>query len=123
MELIPHYAERIAWAYTRRPARRLLDESALALRRFDARRWDDLELPPTTWVVATNDAVLDPRHQRVSARFFGADVVECDAEHSMVVHSPGTVLEILDNRGTDPGEDQLSSQYASASCSMASSLV
>ncbi len=110
MELIPHYAERIAWAYTRRPPRRILDESALALRRFDARRWDDLELPPTTWVVATKDAVLDPRHQRASAGLFGADVVECDVQHSMVVHSPGTVLEILDARGNDPREDQRSSQ-------------
>ena len=92
----PELADHIAWAYTRRPAHRLLDETAAALRRFDARRWTDLSLPPTTWVVATRDSVLDPEHQRASARHFDSDVVEVEAHHSLVVHAPGAVLEILD---------------------------
>jgi pimeloyl-ACP methyl ester carboxylesterase len=95
----PHLAHHIAWAYTRRPERRLLDETAGALRRFDARDWADLALPPTTWVVATGDGVLAPDHQIASARHFGVEVLEVDAEHSMVVQAPEVVLEILDGFG------------------------
>ena len=91
-----HMAEHIAWAYTRRPVRRLLDETAAALRRFDARDWTDLTLPPTTWVVTSQDSVLAPEHQHASARHFDATVVEVEAQHSMVVQSPAAVLRILE---------------------------
>jgi hypothetical protein len=99
---IPHLADQIAWAYTRRPARALLDETAHALRRFDARSWDDLSLPPTTWVVATDDGVLAPDHQRASARHFDVPVMEVAAEHSMVVQSPMAVLGILEGVDVTP---------------------
>jgi pimeloyl-ACP methyl ester carboxylesterase len=98
---IPHLADHIAWAYTRRPARLLLDETAAVLRRFDARDWTELVLPPTTWVVATQDGVLAPEHQFASAHHFGAEVVEVEAQHSMVVQAPEVVLGIL--RSFDAG--------------------
>jgi pimeloyl-ACP methyl ester carboxylesterase len=94
-EMAPH----IAWAYTVRPLRRLLREAAAALRRFDARDWTDLFLPPTTWVVANQDRVLAPFHQRASARYFGAEIVELDVEHSMLVEARDQILEVLDRAG------------------------
>jgi len=98
----PHVAHHIAWAYTRRPSRRLLDETAHELRRFDARLWSDLRLPHTTWVVAARDGVLSADHQRASARHFGADIVELDAQHSMVIQAPEEVLEIIKGLGARP---------------------
>jgi pimeloyl-ACP methyl ester carboxylesterase len=98
----PHLAHHIAWAYTRRPARRLLDETAAALSRFDARKWSDLSLPPrTTWVVAKQDSILAPDYQLASARHFGATIVEVEAQHSMVFQAPETVIEILEGFGAD----------------------
>jgi pimeloyl-ACP methyl ester carboxylesterase len=97
----PELAEHLAWSYQDRPARRLLGETATALRHFDARHWNDLELPPATWVVAANDGVLAPEHQLASARHFAADVVVVDAQHSMVIESPNEVVEILERAGAD----------------------
>jgi pimeloyl-ACP methyl ester carboxylesterase len=99
LRLAPHLAHYIAWSYAKRPARRLLEETASCLSSFDAREWTDLALPPTTWVVATRDGVLAPDHQLASARHFGAEVVEVDAQHSMVVQAPEAVLGILDSFG------------------------
>jgi pimeloyl-ACP methyl ester carboxylesterase len=95
----PDVAHHIAWSYTQRPHRRRLGEAAHALRRFDARGWSDLSLPPTTWVIAGRDRVLAPGHQRASARFCGAQVVELDVEHSMMIQAHGDLLEILDTAG------------------------
>lgn len=98
----PHVAHHIAWAYTRRPPRRLLDETAAELSRFDAREWSDLDLPRrVTWVVAGQDSILAPEYQRASARRFAATVVEVDAQHSMVVQAPEAVIAILEGFGTD----------------------
>jgi hypothetical protein len=69
------------------------------LRRFDARGWTDLHLPPTVWVVAGRDRVLAPLHQRASARHFGAEVVELDVEHSKVVQAHPELLQLLDTVG------------------------
>lgn len=102
----PHLAHHIAWAYTRRPSRRLLDETATALSRFDARDWVDLGLPAdTTWVIAKQDSILAPEHQIASARHFNATVLEVDAQHSMVVQAPEAVLEILEGFDADRGAD------------------
>ena len=95
----PDQAHHIAWAYTRRPLPGLLREAAIALRRFDARAWPTLELPPTTWVVTSHDRVLPAKHQLASAEFFGADVIELEAEHPLVVQTPGPLREILDRVG------------------------
>lgn len=98
----PEHARYIAWAYTRRPDRRILDQTAAALRRFDAREWTDLALPPTTWVVATLDGVLAPEHQMASARRFATRVVEVASHHSMVVHDPQAVARMLEGCGRNP---------------------
>lgn len=103
LRLAPHIAEQIVWAYTRRPTRRLLDESAAALRRFDARTWADLTLPPTTWVIATRDGVLDAAHQSASAQHFDARVVELEAGHAMVIHLPEAVIRLLEDCEHPPG--------------------
>lgn len=91
----PELAHHIAWSYTRRPVGRLLQETASQLRRFDARRWDDLRMPPTTWVVTTDDGVLSPDHQRASARWFDAELLELPLQHSLVVQDPEAALAIL----------------------------
>ncbi len=93
----PHVADHIAWSYTCRPQRRLLDDTAAALRRFDARGWADLALPRTLWVVAREDTVLAPEHQRASALMVGAEMIEVDAQHSVVVQAPDAVLSILES--------------------------
>jgi hypothetical protein len=95
----PQVAHHIAWAYAQRPLRFRLREAAAVLRRFDARGWTDLALPPTTWVVAGRDRVLAPGHQRASARHLGADVVELDVEHSRVVQAHPALLELLETVG------------------------
>lgn len=92
----PHIADQIAWAYTRRPHRRVLDDSAAALRRFDARKWDDLALPPALWVVAGQDGVLSPEHQIASARHLGVATTTIDAQHSAVVLAPDDVAAVVD---------------------------
>lgn len=91
----PGVAPYIRWAHSRRPTPRVLSESAAALRRFDARDWTDFGLPPTQWVVPIRDGVLAPRHQYASARLFGAEVVEVEAEHSMVVQAPEKLLALI----------------------------
>jgi pimeloyl-ACP methyl ester carboxylesterase len=95
----PEVAHHIAWAYAQRPLRPRLREAAAVLRRFDARGWTDLHLPPTVWVVAGRDRVLAPLHQRASARHFGAEVVELDVEHSKVVQAHPELLQLLDTVG------------------------
>jgi pimeloyl-ACP methyl ester carboxylesterase len=94
-DLAPH----IAWAHGLRPVRQLLAEAAAALRRFDARGWTDLSLPPTIWVVADQDQILASTHQRASARHFGAECVELAVEHSMLLGARGEILEVLDRAG------------------------
>lgn len=94
-ELAPH----IAWAYGLRPLRHLLREAAVALSRFDSRGWTDLVPPSTVWVVATQDRVLSPAHQRASAALFGAEVVELDVEHSMLLQAREQILGLLERAG------------------------
>jgi len=91
-------AGHIAWEYDQRPSRRVLTESALELRRFDARTWSDVELPPTTWIVTRRDGVIPVHDQRSSARHFGAEVLEFDAEHSIIHDSPALLASALDSR-------------------------
>ena len=93
---LPESANHIAWAYARRPDRRILEATARCLRQFDARAWADLALPATTWVVAALDGVLAPDHQVASAEHFGADVVHFEAQHSLVVENAGAVVDLLE---------------------------
>lgn len=88
----PDQAGRIAWEYAARPSQKVLRESAAELRRFDAREWADLLLPPTAWVVAAADGIIHPRHQRASGELLGAEIIELDSEHSVVTEAPEEVL-------------------------------
>ncbi len=86
----PDNAPFVAWSHAVRPRRRILVESAWALRCFDARS-REFTLPPTTWVVTARDAVVAPRFQRASAEVFGAAVIEIDADHSAPLSAPALV--------------------------------
>lgn len=97
MREMPQSAARLVWEYAARPARILLEETAVALRCFDVREWKDLDLPPTTWVVTARDGVIEPDHQRNSARQLGARIVELDAEHSLVPQVPDELIAILES--------------------------
>lgn len=91
----PEDAHRIAWEYAVRPSRQVLLDAAVELRRFDATRWGNYEPPPTTWVVAERDGVIDPRHQRRSAELMGARAVHLPTDHSVVVEAPDLLYEIV----------------------------
>lgn len=99
---IPSERSRIAWEYAVRPSRQVLIDSAIELRRFDARRWSDLELPPTTWVITTRDGVVPAAHQRLSAMTFGARRIEIPCEHSAVIDQPDTVLKVIEAAADRP---------------------
>lgn len=92
----PQRAPQICWSYDCRPMLSLLREGAAALRKFDASTWSDLKLPNCHWVISTEDRVLPPHHQLVSARLFGARVHEIDAGHSIVMDAPKLVMDVLD---------------------------
>jgi pimeloyl-ACP methyl ester carboxylesterase len=98
----PDEAGRIAWEYAVRPPRQVLMEAAVELRRFDARRWRGLAMPPTTWVVTARDGIIEPAAQRDSARLLGANRVELPCEHSLVVEAPGLVTRIIDTVAERP---------------------
>ena len=100
----PSEAGRVVWEYAARPPRKLLEESARALRTFDATDWDSSQLPPMTWVVTSQDGVIDPDHQRWSAEVFGATIIEVESEHSIVLDRPQRVASILEDLGTAKAE-------------------
>lgn len=99
----PEQAGRIAWEYGVRPDRPILSQAALELRRFDARRWANLDLPPTTWVVTTRDGILSPTHQLATAALLGAHRIDLAAQHSVVIEAPGDVCRILQAVAARPG--------------------
>lgn len=96
---IPAEAGRVVWEYAARPARRVLEQTAQELRTFDARSWDSAELAPMTWMVATEDGIIDPDNQRESAQLFGAEIIEIESEHSVVVDHPHAVADFIDGLG------------------------
>ena len=51
---------------------------------------------------------LAPSHQRASARHFGAEIIELDVEHSMVIPAQRDLFEILDTVGCWPAEARVS---------------
>lgn len=91
----PDRSSHIRWTYSSRPERMLLAATATELRTFDARDWDDFELPPAVWVVATEDGVIHPRHQRDSAAHFGVDTIDVESDHAVVINLPHSVLEAV----------------------------
>lgn len=99
---LPMDRSRIAWEYAVKPSRQVMVDSALELRRFDARRWGELRLPPTTWVVTTRDGIIPAAHQRLSSMFFGSRRVELPCDHSAVIERPDLVLRTIDAAAERP---------------------
>jgi len=92
----PDQASRIAWEYAVRPPRRILEEAAAELRRFDARRWDDLSLPPAVWVVTLDDGIIDPADQAASAQHLGIPTVDLPNDHPVVIQAPAALARIIE---------------------------
>jgi pimeloyl-ACP methyl ester carboxylesterase len=92
----PDQASRIAWEYAVRPPRRILGEAAAELRRFDARRWEDLSLPPSVWVVTLDDGIIDPADQAASARHLGIPTVDLPNDHPVVIQAPAALARIIE---------------------------
>jgi len=102
---VPNEAGRVVWEYAARPARSTLEATARALKSFDARKWDRSDMAPITWMVTKADGIIDPDEQVTSARIFTEDIVEVQAEHSVVMDNPDIVapfLELLGARTTRP---------------------
>lgn len=92
----PEQARRIAWEYAMRPARAVLEEAALELRRFDARGWTDLEVPPAAWIVTLKDGVIAAAHQHASAQHFGIPTIDFANDHPVVSRAPAAVAEVIE---------------------------
>ena len=97
---VPHEAGRVVWEYAARPARSTLEATARALKSFDARKWDRSGMAPITWMVTKADGIIDPDEQLTSARIFTDDIVEVQAEHSVVMDYPDIVAPFLERLGT-----------------------
>ena len=89
-------AARIAEAYPLRPTRRVLEESAIALKRFDARGWRGFRIPPGVWIVTLHDGVISADDQRSSASHFGIPVVEIPSDHPVVMRDAEAVAGIIE---------------------------
>jgi pimeloyl-ACP methyl ester carboxylesterase len=96
LRLAPEQGPRIAWEYALRPTRSVLDEAALELRHFDARRWQDLEIPPAAWIVTVKDGVIGAAHQRASAEHFGIPTIDFPNDHPVVSRAPAAVAEVVE---------------------------
>jgi len=96
---VPHEAGRVVWEYAARPARSTLEATARALKSFDARKWDRSGMAPITWMVTKADGIIDPDEQLTSARIFTDDIVEVQAEHSVVMDYPDIVAPFLERLG------------------------
>ena len=97
---VPQEAGRVVWEYAARPARSTLEATARALKSFDARKWDRSGMAPITWMVTKADGIIDPDEQLTSARIFTDDIVEVQAEHSVVMDYPDIVAPFLERLGT-----------------------
>ncbi len=98
----PEQADRLAWEYAVRPPRSVLIDAALELRQFDATGWAEALLPPTLWVVASRDGVIDPRHQRRSAEMARARMVVLPTDHSVVTEVPDLLNRVIELGITQP---------------------
>ena len=88
-------AQAVAGATLMRPTRRVLEESAVELRRFDAREWKGFRLPPGVWIVTLHDGVIAAVDQRASASHFGVPVVEFPSDHPVVMRDPEAVAAVI----------------------------
>ena len=92
----PDRALHVEREYAMRPSRRVLAASAAELRRFDARTWVGLRIPPAVWIVTVDDRVVPPDDQRASARHFGISTLDLASEHPAMMHAPRAVAEIIE---------------------------
>lgn len=100
----PDQAPRIAWEYAVRPTRRVLEETADELRRFDARSWGDLPIPPAAWIVTLQDGVIAPADQRASADHFGVPTIDLPFDHRVVSRAPKALAEVVERSSLEWAE-------------------
>lgn len=87
--------EMVAWIFRNRPSRRVLNQSAAALTRFDLSEVP-MKLPGRTeWVVADADGVLPVEEQLASARRHGVSVRRIDSTHAVALEHPIDLARLL----------------------------
>lgn len=84
-------------SYGLRPSRKVLGEAAMELRGFDARMWEQFDMPPTVWLVTEKDGVIDTADQVKSGRYFEARVEKVDADHSMIMSHPAALARLIES--------------------------
>ena len=96
--------EMVAWIFRNRPSRTVLNQSAVALMRFDLSD-TDLRLPDgSEWIVAGADTVIPVAEQIESARRHGLPITELDASHAITLEHPADLARlIMSQRKTTPG--------------------
>jgi hypothetical protein len=75
----------------------VLAETATELRQFDARKWDDLAMPESVWIVTTDDGVIHCDFQRASADHLGTPMVDLESDHRAPTCSAEDVAEIIED--------------------------
>ncbi len=93
----PETALQVERRYAMRPNRRVLAEAATELRRFDARKWADLRIPESVWIVTTGDSVIHPDFQRASAGYLGVPTVDLASDHRAVTRASDAVAGIIED--------------------------
>ena len=90
--------EMVAWIYRNRPSRKVLNQSAVALMRFDL-SGADLDLPEDSeWIVARVDTVIPVAEQVESAKRQGVAIVELDSSHAITLEHPADLAQLLPGR-------------------------
>lgn len=101
--------EMVAWIFRNRPGRKVLNESAVALMRFDLSD-TDLHLPDgSEWIVAGADTVIPVTEQIQSARRHGIQITQLDASHAITLERPVDLARLLiSHRKTTTDQDPAS---------------
>lgn len=87
--------EMVAWIFRHRPSRRVLNQSAVALMRFDLST-ADIRLPEgSEWIVAGADTVIPVAKQIDSANRHGLPITELDASHAVTLEHPAELARLL----------------------------
>lgn len=87
--------EMVAWIFRNRPSRKVLNQSAAALTRFDLSD-APLNLPPRCeWIVADADGVLPVDEQLASAERHSVPVTHLDASHAVALEHPIDLARLL----------------------------
>lgn len=87
--------EMVAWIFRNRPSRSVLNQSAVALMRFDL---SDAHLPlpeRSEWIVASADTVIPVAEQIDSAARHDIPVTELDASHAITLEHPADLARLL----------------------------